>query len=130
MAQTIKWKDLEDLCSKAKTNLRNMEKANLNLKSHLDTFGRGDGEYAYWSGTRALKWFETSYKNVANNYVRMAKMANAMLKICQATEDIYSSDGQSKNNKYLDNLDTYEGAFKSMATDYYSKAKAIAKGNL
>ena len=118
MAQTIKWKDLSDLCSKAKSNLKKMEQANLNLKGNIDTFARGDGEYSYWSGTRALSWFELSYRNVANNYVRMA------------TEGIYASDGQRKNNKYLDNLDTYEGAFRQMASDYYSKAKAIAKGNL
>ena len=82
------------------------------------------------NAAEALKWFETSYRNVANNYVRMARMANAMLKICEATEAIYASDGQRKNNKYLDNLDTYEGAFKNMATDYNSKAKKIAKGSL
>ena len=128
MAQTIKWKDLEEICNVSKNELKKMENINIETKKLLDSFARGDGEFAYWSGTRALAWFEISYKNVANNYVRMAKISDAMLKLCQATEAIYASDGVKKNNKYLNNLDKYESNFKNMANNYYAKAKAIARG--
>ena len=38
-----------------------------NLETQLEIFGTGDGDKAYWSGVRALKWFGNSYTNIAND---------------------------------------------------------------
>ena len=51
------------------------------LETQLEIFGTGDGDKAYWSGTRALKWFGNAYTNIAKDAKIAAQLDKAIAQL-------------------------------------------------
>ena len=94
-----------------------------NIKKAIDRMAEGDGTMAYWSGERALEWYAASYKNVANSYNRVAKIADAM-----RVEILYGIDSYNKDKDDTSKakLNTLKGQFIHLRDQAKNEAKKIA----
>lgn len=118
--------DADKICDLAKSTLKQLDEMITKIdsvKRAIDKMAEGDGTMAYWSGDRALEWYAASYKNVANSYIRVAKIADAM-----RVEILYGIDSfnKDKNDTSKAKLNTLKGQFMHLRDQAKREANKIS----
>ena len=136
--QAVDYEKLEQLNSDIKKQLATLESNIDDLKDAIKKMANGDGTIAYWSGSSAHDWYLKAFRNVANNYVRSARISERMRVVnayAGKTAEKDMSKVENKNSKTYTKLRNHKtkidksiGAFVTLRSEYVDDAKKIVSG--